>query len=427
MKILVFAGAGTSVDLGVPGMRRMLEQFFAHLRDLALPKGVIEAMENIVSHPSRDMEYAIDLVDRVEAGQRAEIELGRQQDQQGLLPYQTIRGEAEWFVQHCCEQLKAASAAQLWGPLLRTASETPDTVLSLATTNYDRAIEIAASRVILSPLEDGFEDFAGREFAEWTGTWTGKTIGLFKLHGSTDWYRGEHDRIIKLRHPMPLFGGLRVMPKESDKAVSSALVLPSREKIVTHPPFQEISYGFRQKANDADMLIFVGSSLRDPHIRDVCRKHAPNKPTFVVSRSGSFSADVLPSTARIIRESASRFLISTLPGFVTSGNIKLLENSTTRTGNDDSSVLHWLITAKDESARTIDRCDAIERLAYADVPLLKEELVSLVTGDDVEVSTFALGLVQKSADRDAIVEMEHGAADNDQTFVSELALLQSLK
>jgi len=262
--------------------------------------------------------------------------------------------------------------------------------------------------------------------AEWTGTWEGDGIGLFKLHGSTDWYRGEHDRIIKLRHPMPLFGGLRVTQKDSGNAVSSALVLPSREKIVTHPPFQELSHEFRQRAKEADILIFVGSSLRDPHIRDVCRKHAASKPTFAASRSGNFKDDVLPPETKVIRESAARFLISTLPRFLKAGDIALLEKAAQRTATDESSVLQWLVMANDSAGRTSDRCSAIEDLATAGVPLLKEELLNLVKDKDAEVSTFSLGLVQKSPDKTALLEAAKTADGRSDMFVSELELLQSL-
>jgi hypothetical protein len=309
---------------------------------------------------------------------------------------------------------------------LQAANEAKDISLSIATTNYDRAIEIAASRAVGAPLRDGFEDFAGREFAEWTGDWTDGNIALFKLHGSTDWYRGDQDRIIKLRHPMPLYGGLRVMPKESDKAVSSALVLPSREKIVTHPPFQEISYGFRRRAEEAEMLVFVGSSLRDPHIRDVCRKYSARKPVFAVSRSGNFASDVLPESAKVIRETASRFLISTMPRFMRTQDASILRIAAQRTEKDESAVLDWLVLAKNVTARAAERCEAIERLADADVPLLKDDLLALVNDRDPEVSTFALGLVQRSADRDEIIDAAQNTEARSDMFAEELRLLRSL-
>ncbi len=104
MKVLLFTGAGASVELGVPAMRRMAEQFRDHLHDLALPTEVIEKIDALVGDRLKDMEHAIDVIDRLEGGYRAKIDLGETPDEAEFAPYQTIREEAEWFVQHCCEQ-----------------------------------------------------------------------------------------------------------------------------------------------------------------------------------------------------------------------------------------------------------------------------------------------------------------------------------
>jgi len=214
MKVLLFAGAGTSVELGIPAMRRMLEEFQLHLNDLRLSHEVIGALSIAVRDETRDMEYVIDLIDKVEAGERAKAELGETTDETKLLTYRAIRGEAEWYVQHSCEQINVSAAVQAWMPSLRIASYDQELSFGIGTTNYDRAIEIAASRSNIL-LDDGFEEFLGREYSPWQGKWGLENTALYKLHGSTDWYRGEDDQIIKLRHPMPLFGGVRVQPKTS--------------------------------------------------------------------------------------------------------------------------------------------------------------------------------------------------------------------
>lgn len=107
MKVLLFTGAGASVELGISAMRRLVEQFRDHLHDLSLPAEVIGNIDSLVSDETKDMEYVIDIIDRKEGGFRADIELGKPPDDLEIAPYRTIRQEAEWFVQHACEQIKA--------------------------------------------------------------------------------------------------------------------------------------------------------------------------------------------------------------------------------------------------------------------------------------------------------------------------------
>ena len=173
----------------------------------------------------------------------------------------------------------------MWAPTLRSLQEAD---LTIATTNYDRAVEIAAARLKIA-VSDGFEEFSGHEIADWCGFENDDGLRLLKLHGSTNWYRGNTDRVFKLRHPMPLYGRLKIAYEDIvNQPLKSALVLPSREKIVTINPFPELAAEFRSYAKVADVAIFIGSSLRDPHMRDVCLSCAKSKPTFVVSNMEAF-------------------------------------------------------------------------------------------------------------------------------------------
>jgi hypothetical protein len=121
MKVLIFTGAGASFELGVPTMRPMVEQFRDHLHDLALPANVIEKIDKLVGDGSKDMEHAIDVIDRLEGGYEAKVELGESPEESEIAPYRTIRQEAEWFIQHSCEQIKAEAAIRMWSPVLRAA------------------------------------------------------------------------------------------------------------------------------------------------------------------------------------------------------------------------------------------------------------------------------------------------------------------
>ncbi len=427
MKLLLFTGAGTSAELGVPAMRSMAEQFKNHLYDIKLPQEILQKVEQFLDVQSNDMEHMIDLIDRVEGGSRARSELGETVIDEEIMPYKVIRQEAEWFVQHSCEQVKANAAVTMWTPTLRAASNMD---LTIASTNYDRAIEISSSRLRLE-LFDGFENFEGKEIVPWKGfnNNDNNQLRLLKLHGSTDWYHGPDLQVYKLRHPMPLYGRLGIVSESlPDVTFKSALVLPSREKKVTQPPFPDIGAEFRKFAEKAEIAIFIGTSLRDPHIRDVCAKCANQIPTFVVSRSKNFPDNLLPENVVLINQNSGQFLISTLPKFLKDQDVESLKLLGNSTNSAIPTVLKWLMSALDENAHSRERCKAIEKLAAEQISLQEVEIKALLQSSNQDVSIFGLGLLQASQDKDKLLEFAktlHKSAHNEE-FKSELLLLEEM-
>ena len=233
------------------------------------------------------MEKLIEAVDGIESGSRHQKTLGFGVDESLFKAVRTMRSEAEWLVQHVCERLREIKAVRLWGAALRRYK---DHEISFVTTNYDRSIEIGCSFGGVA-IEDGFEAFDGREFAKWKGVSNDRPVRLLKIHGSTDWYQGEDSSVYKLKHPMPLYGDLAVSDMDGAfPRMTSAIVLPTREKRVNQPPYPDLVAEFRKVAKDADIAIFVGTSLQDPDLLDLCGKvrsefqrtgYPPSVPTYM--------------------------------------------------------------------------------------------------------------------------------------------------
>ena len=179
--------------------------------------------------------------------------------------------------------------------------------ITFVTTNYDRAIELAANGEGVF-LEDGFASLVDDEMVNWIG-FERETVcpKLVKLHGSTDWF-SERDsgEPVKIRHPMALFG--RATLVFGGMELGSALVLPSREKLLTRAPYPRLTQAFLNAADECEVAFFVGSSLRDEHIRNAARAIASRAPVFVVNPSGG-SRGI--DGAVTMAEHASTFLIST--------------------------------------------------------------------------------------------------------------------
>ena len=307
--------------------------------------------------------------------------------------------------------------------------------MCVATTNYDRAIEIACNSNRVE-YDDGFHDFSETEIAKWKGIETEQKekVKLLKVHGSTDWYLGEDDSVYKLRHPMPLYGNLalsytsdasRPMPK-----MRSAMILPTREKRVTQPPYPDLTTDFRNISREVEVAIFVGTSLRDPDLRDICRQSAIRIPTFLVSIDPPSNGPI-NSSLSTIRETASMFLTSTLPKFLRCADVRYLKDSVERTAKNAStpSVLTSLARALQRGGEVDEVCEAIDRIVDYGVMLDSSDIKDLLTPDNDEgIRKYALALIPNSLDPDNAMTFARDMVNVDQSgaFAEEFRMMEKL-
>ena len=97
----------------------MAEDFHADLRNLRLNGKVISRFEELLGQADYDMEGLIENVENLERGQQSQSNLGFAADDTLLRTARAMRWEAEWFVQHVCERLRAIDAKTMWGATLR--------------------------------------------------------------------------------------------------------------------------------------------------------------------------------------------------------------------------------------------------------------------------------------------------------------------
>ncbi|MGE0161156.1 MAG: SIR2 family protein [Dehalococcoidia bacterium] len=424
MKILVFAGAGASVELGVPAMAQLAMDFRRHVGAWKVEPELL----GLLLHDQQDLEDLIEKLDGVCGSSEALEALGF--DQVGMNRARSLQSEVEWFVQHACERVTSSGAELMWSSVL--ASTTSHEVV-VATTNYDRAIELAANAMGLA-LRDGFEPFGTSEVASWCdfpssdGFAGNGCVTLLKLHGSTDWYElgGRPGQPVKLRHPMPLFGGGALRLPSVSQELTAALILPSREKRVTRPPYLRLSQVFLNAAERADVIIFIGSSFRDPHLRSAARTSAQHKPTFLVSRSNPNSTEILGAVR--IQATASQFLLSMLPRALNSIDpiSTLTQIAAARPKAVD--VFDLVGSARDPRLSTSVRCAAIEGLWGDGIALGATVVVPLLADADDAVARFALGLVADSFDATPLLATARQRAERNGSheFHDELAILESL-
>ena len=331
-----------------------------------------------------------------------------------------IRTEVDWFVQHAAERIVPDEARLMWGAVLKAAENGG---LTIVTTNYDRAIELAANGEEIG-LDDGFASFNGGEVARWEGFGGGgSATTLIKLHGSTDWFvdRGTGNPL-KMRHPMALFGRATLQLEELE--LGSALVLPSREKLLNRAPYPRLSQAFLNAADECDIAIFVGSSLRDNHIRNAARELAVRVPVFVVNPSdGGHSVD----GARVIGECASTFLMSTLPDALGSVDVvdRLMKRGGERAGGEGILGIVQELRSKDAGVRR--RCEAAEALHERRVTLSPDVIRDVLDDADETVARYGLGLIPYSVVCSDLIESARRSRHGQQVaFREELGILERL-
>ncbi|MCY4642007.1 MAG: SIR2 family protein [Gammaproteobacteria bacterium] len=415
MKILLFSGAGTSIELGVPGMEGLATEFLRYSRQWEVePKLVQEIIGNTL-----DIEHLIEELDRMCLAKSSLNSVGH--TIKVIEQAEKVRAEVEWFVQHTAERITAEEAQLMWGPVLQVAKTTE---ITFVTTNYDRAIELAANSEGIQ-IDDGFEQIAGKETAHWVGFSQDKQLPkLVKLHGSTNWFADNNtDSPKKLRHPMPLFG--RSVLSFEGRQLCSALVLPSREKMLTKAPYPRLSQTYLNSADHCDLALFVGSSLRDAHIRDAVKSIAERVPVFIVN---PYEEEYAIEGAEVIAQHASTFLISTLPNALLTKNPEsALRGAANATTSNTKGILSTVSKLLDVNTKVTQRCLAIDILDQMGVTLPRMQVEKLLHDNSSIIARYALGLIPLSTVKDVLFDVANSCDHvSDPAFNEDLDILRKL-
>lgn len=159
-------------------------------------------------------------------------------------------------------------AWRIYKPLLQSLCAEGQT-LPLYTTNYDWAFEhLAVASEIDLCLEDGFMDsplgehWAREIFDQFRPAPQKINLVLFKLHGSTSWYRNaEPPHLVqKFPTPAPELAGSRI-----------ALIYPTQIKTqaIQEEPFKTAREYLQETLMHTNLGVVIGFSFRDPTINDI--------------------------------------------------------------------------------------------------------------------------------------------------------------
>jgi hypothetical protein len=132
--------------------------------------------------------------------------------------------------------------------------------LNIFTLNYDLLIESA-----LSKFNIAFVNGMDLNRAEWNPVLfrDGSPIRLFKLHGSLDWVDHEMYGICSVQFPR------HFEADEFEGAQRPLIIFGTDQKLTAREPFLSLLYHFSTEIRDSDVIVIIGYGFGDTHLNDI--------------------------------------------------------------------------------------------------------------------------------------------------------------
>ena len=215
-----------------------------------------------------------------------------------------LRNDIQSVIVEHYSDVDGSEALELYKPLLDVLGSSQK-VIPIFTTNYDWAFEsLADSALDLVTLTDGFHAtqrgllWNRTNFDNFTSDYNKINLVLFKLHGSTNWYRDDanSDVISKI--------GMAATEIVSSRA---SLIYPTQVKAdsTVIDPFKTAYEYMRESLSRAHLCVIIGFSFRDPAINESFRQALIENfslKVLIVEPTVEFGDGQRPQLERIIGE-----------------------------------------------------------------------------------------------------------------------------
>lgn len=291
--IVLFLGAGASVPLGLkttaPFMIHSIEQTSRLMEQYHIGsnrtdwKVALESFYGLaakqIDAPIPDSEIVLDYLKQMEDSVRElsqfpeSLKLGAGTDL-AIDPYDylddrlgSIRRALQTVIVEHYSEVDGTNAYNLYEPLLVALSDRSKWP-PIFTTNYDWTFEqleeVNSEKV---KLVDGFRlggmgvRWERGVFDSYVPSYKGTEIVLFKLHGSTSWYRGNSTNVI-MKYP----NAAPVLPGST-----AVVIYPTGVKgeMVDEEPFKAAYEYFESTLKNARLCVIIGTSFRDAAINEI--------------------------------------------------------------------------------------------------------------------------------------------------------------
>lgn len=303
-KVVVLAGAGASAALGKWTMKAFLDELVSRIQPETEERHALSLVNRL--HPESEDDLEV-LIDGVHDLRTVEDVIALEGEETHLIPsiVSLTRASAllrrriyDMIIDHYAS-VDPQQAMQLHSPMWQAVTDfdTSSNFIPVFTTNYDWGFETLAHASNVN-LIDGFatsNDLVGT----WSRTNYDRQVGrrparsrdmaLFKLHGSTSWYR-SNGRIEKhnLNQTLP--------------NMTTALIYPGRVKVESlDEPFQTSYQYFGACLRNAEILVVIGYKFGDLTIHRLLESALAEGAGFktVVINGPNFSWDTVAEPERL--------------------------------------------------------------------------------------------------------------------------------
>ena len=261
-------GAGASYPFGIPMMRELYTGFSEYV---SIKRPHCSAMMDRITNKTQatlDLEALIAELDKIRAVRDGldvlERSTGRDLEQD-LETADELRGYLDAYLIEVCEQFSRDMVEARLTKFVKFCHLHESYIFS---TNYDRLIETATDMELL-PCIDGFERDSSRPESAWLGdVQQSGGVRLIKLHGSVNWYREDStEKIFRLEKGYSL-PSHEYRLTHGNRALRPLMIIPTLEKVVLQNPYATLLTAFSDALREIDLLIVIGNSMRDEHIRN---------------------------------------------------------------------------------------------------------------------------------------------------------------
>ena len=267
-KIGFLLGAGASYPFGIPMMRELYTGFSAYIAAKRPHCSALMDKIDAGMNSALDLEVLISQLDKIRAVRDGLGVLERNTERdllEDLTTADELRGYLDAYLIEVCEQFSRPKVESILTRFVEFCDSNNSYIFS---TNYDRLIETASDFISVSCV-DGFEQNSNRPESAWLGELEeGGGVKLIKLHGSVNWYREElTDKIFRLEKGYSL-PSHEYRLTHGDRALRPLMIIPTLEKVVLQNPYATLLTEFSDALRETEVLIVIGNSMRDEHIRN---------------------------------------------------------------------------------------------------------------------------------------------------------------
>lgn len=303
----ILLGAGASYAYGVPMMREFYCDFLTLINErYSACAQLAETLATRRGGEKQDLETLMTDLQMVIGIAPGLSKLGLEDSKvaEHVKRAEELRGYLDAYIIDTCERFDRSRSSVETAELLSLREFGP---LWVFTTNYDRVLENACI-VARVDYSDGFSQAEGAPVADWSGTFT-QGVRIVKLHGSVNWYideKGGQIHRLDRGYALPAHD-FRLTRR--DHNLRPLMIIPTLEKQTTTEPYVHLATWFGDALRDTRVLIVIGSSLRDDHIRGVVRTRMELLHVVLVNPDAGSQHELLgfPRRTHLLAASAADF------------------------------------------------------------------------------------------------------------------------